>query len=106
MRPERRLTSLAGSMAEEITFIHLTDLHIGAPGVEDAHLFSDTTTTLTTIKAQVMAMQPRPGFIIVSGELTNGGDVASYEQLKRLMADVDVPVLYGLGNHDPRAGFY
>ncbi len=93
-------------MADEITFIHLTDLHIGAPGVEDKHLFSDTTKTLTTIKAQVMAMQPRPSFIIVSGDLTNRGDVASYDELKRLMADVDVPVLYALGNHDTRPGFY
>lgn len=95
-------------MSELVTFIHLTDLHIGNPAVEDDHLFSDTTATLARILAEIKTLQPQPRFIVASGDLTNRGDAGSYEQLKALMAEaeLDMPVFYALGNHDRRDGFY
>src|SRR5690606_37821390 len=92
----------------KITFIHLTDLHVGDPAVPDEHLFSDTTTTFRAIMADIKRMKPTPSFIIASGDLTNRGDVASYEHLKALLAEaaLDIPVLFALGNHDTREGFY
>ncbi|NKC05019.1 metallophosphoesterase [Brucella haematophila] len=95
-------------MSEPVTFIHLTDLHIGNPAVEDDHLYSDTTTTLARILAEIKTLKPQPRFMVVSGDLTNRGDAGSYEQLKRLMAEaeLDMPVVYALGNHDRRDGFY
>lgn len=90
------------------TFVHLTDLHIGNPAVEDDHLYSDTSTTLRRILAEVKMLAPAPRFIVASGDLTNRGDAGSYEQLKSIIAEADlgIPVLYALGNHDKRAGFY
>ncbi|MDE1996487.1 MAG: metallophosphoesterase, partial [Rhizobiaceae bacterium] len=95
-------------MTEPLTFIHLTDLHIGNPDVQDDHLYSDTSTTLETILAEVKRVVPKPRFIVASGDLTNRGDIASYEELKRILAeaDLDIPVLFALGNHDRREGFY
>lgn len=93
-------------MSGETTFIHLTDLHVGEPSVEDSHLYSDTSGTLSGILAMVNAIERRPAFMIASGDLTNRGDAASYRHLKALMAATDLPVLYGLGNHDTRTGFY
>jgi Icc protein len=93
-------------MANETTFIHLTDLHVGRPDFADSHLYSDTSATLSTILALVNSITPRPSFIIASGDLTNRGDAESYEHLKTLMAATDLPVLYALGNHDTRPGFY
>ncbi|GLQ09719.1 phosphodiesterase [Devosia yakushimensis] len=93
-------------MAGETTFIHLTDLHIGNPDVTDPHLFSDTSATLRTILDLVEAVSPRPSFIVASGDLTNQGDPGSYRQLKALMAATSLPVIYALGNHDTREGFY
>lgn len=93
-------------MAGETTFIHLTDLHIGNPDVTDPHLFSDTSATLRTILDLVEAVSPRPSFIVASGDLTNQGDPDSYRQLKALMAATSLPVIYALGNHDTREGFY
>jgi Icc protein len=89
-----------------INFVHLTDLHISAPEANDTTLMSDTTATLDTIIAAIQAIEPRPEFVVVSGDLTNRGDVASYRLLKEMMAGVDVPVVYALGNHDTRPGFY
>ncbi|MDL2401876.1 metallophosphoesterase [Rhizobium mayense] len=95
-------------MSRNITFVHITDLHVGAPGVPDPHLHSDTTTNFRAIMADIKRMNPQPSFIIVSGDLTNRGDVDSYEHLKSLLAEagLDVPVLFALGNHDTRRGFY
>lgn len=95
-------------MSHNVTFIHLTDLHVGNPEVPDDHLYSDTTTTLERILADIKKLAPKPSFIVASGDLTNRGDEDSYEQLKRLIAeaDLDIPVLFALGNHDRRDGFY
>ena len=90
----------------ETTFIHITDLHIGNPAVADDHLFSDTSATLSRVLELIGTMDQAPKFIIASGDLTNRGDVESYRQLKAIMAATDLPVIYALGNHDTREGFY
>lgn len=95
-------------MSDRITFVHLTDLHVGDPSVKDDHLFSDTGTTLRTILQAVATVQPKPAFVVVSGDLTNRGDIASYRELRRLFdeAALDMPILWAIGNHDTRPGFY
>lgn len=92
-------------MAETI-FIHITDLHVGNPAVADDHLFSDTSATLTRVLELIGTMDRKPQFIVASGDLTNSGDADSYRQLKSIMAATDLPVVYAIGNHDTRAGFY
>ena len=95
-------------MSELTTFVHLTDLHVGNPAVEDDHLYSDTNSTLRDILASIRTLQPKPKVIVASGDLTNRGDVESYEILKSIFAEsgLDMPVLFALGNHDRREGFY
>jgi 3',5'-cyclic-AMP phosphodiesterase len=93
-------------MADETIFIHLTDLHVGNPAVPDDHLFSDTSATLRRVLEMIASMDQKPTFIIASGDLTNKGDTDSYRHLKSLMRASDLPVVYALGNHDTRAGFY
>lgn len=91
---------------DETTFIHITDLHVGNPAVVDDHLFSDTSATLARVLALIESMDNAHQFIIASGDLTNRGDADSYRQLKAIMAATSLPVVYALGNHDTRAGFY
>lgn len=95
-------------MSQPLTFVQITDLHIGAPGVVDDHLYSDTATTLRAILADIKSLVPQPRFVVASGDLTNHGEPAAYEALKAIMdeADLAMPVLYTLGNHDKREGFY
>lgn len=90
----------------ETTFIHITDLHVGNPAVVDDHLFSDTSATLARVLELIGTMDNKPQFIVASGDLTNRGDADSYRQLKSIMAATDLPVVYAIGNHDTRPGFY
>ena len=90
----------------ETTFIHITDLHVGNPAVADDHLFSDTSATLVRVLELIGTMDNKPQFIIASGDLTNRGDAESYRHLKSIMAATDLPVVYAIGNHDTRPGFY
>ena len=92
-------------MSRDITFVHLTDLHIGDPATDD-HLFSDTAATLRDILAQVATITPKPSFIVASGDLSNRGDAESYVRLREIMETIDLPVIYAIGNHDTREGFY
>ena len=92
-------------MSHEVTFIHLTDLHIGDPSTDD-HLFSNTQETLKQVLSLVATVEPKPSFIAVSGDLSNRGDAESYAAMKEIMATTDLPVVYAIGNHDTRAGFY
>lgn len=89
-----------------IRFVHITDLHISAPEPADPGLASDTTATLRTVRGLIEAMDPAPAFVIASGDLTNHGDAASFRALKGLMEGFAVPVLWALGNHDSRPGYW
>ena len=93
-------------MREEVVFIHLTDLHIGHPTISDDHLYTDTAGTFEVMADQIGTLEPRPSFIVLSGDLTNKGDAESFRRLKQMVARFDVPVLPALGNHDSRPGFY
>lgn len=91
-------------MQRPVTFVHLTDVHIGRP--DDTHLHSDTTDNLRKAIAEIARITPRPAFAIVSGDLANAGDAESYAALKAELDRLDMPVLCAIGNHDTREGFY
>lgn len=94
-------------------FIHLTDLHIGdpalgipAPGeaeVSDARPMTDTSARLSMALEKISAMDVDPSFVVVTGDLSNRGEVISYQALKAQMDPVTLPTVYTLGNHDDPA---
>lgn len=86
-------------------FVHLTDLHISHPDLDDPHLSSDTAATLSRAVQLINAMTPAPDFVVLSGDLTNRGDEASYELMRDLISPLQMPVLHALGNHDTRPGY-
>ena len=47
-------------------FIHLTDLHISHPDLNDPHLQSDTPETLRRVVGAINAMDPQPDFGVAS----------------------------------------
>ena len=93
-------------MTELTTFIHLTDLHIANPAKVEPHLYTDTAKTLSDVLARVRAIEPRPSFIVVSGDIANNADPAAYAELQRVWGVEDIPAFFALGNHDSRTGFH
>lgn len=86
-------------------FVHLTDLHLSHPEMNDPHLFSDTVATLRQVVGMIAGLEPAPDFVAISGDLTNHGDAESYRVLHAVLEGLPVPVILALGNHDRRAGF-
>lgn len=90
-------------MPKSPTFIHLTDLHAHCDGNVDG---IDTIGNLDAALALVAAIDPAPDFVVVSGDLTDQGDASSYRAVRERLETLQMPVIYALGNHDSRPGFY
>ena len=80
----------------------VSDVHLGfAPGGVD----EPNRRRLDAVVAALQRARPVPDMLFLTGDLTEHGDVASYEAVRDAMAGVGFPVHYMLGNHDLRAGF-
>lgn len=78
----------------------ISDLHIGLDG--DA---PDERSTLRAraVIGEVAALAPSPDVVVLSGDLTDRGDLESYRRLLTLLEPLGTPVLAMVGNHDRRA---
>jgi len=79
--------------------VQLSDPHVGADWGD-----GDPVATLAATVAAVRELEPRPGAVLISGDLADHGADAEYEQVRELVSQIEAP-LYALpGNHDDRAG--
>ena len=91
----------------DLTFIHLTDLHI-LSSMEEQLKEMRPAYNLRRVIARIRNMKIRPDFFILSGDLANDGGEAEYRTLNRLLDELrgfDAPLILGLGNHDRRVPF-
>lgn len=79
----------------------LSDLHLTADG---ALLFGSVNTWAACGQAllRVAALEPRPDFLVVTGDLAQGGDAATYRRLADRLREVGIPFAVIPGNHDDR----
>lgn len=91
----------AATPGRAVLIAQLTDLHIGfAPQAEPEEL---NLTRLKAVLARLLDGPNVPDYLVLSGDLTDHGDAASFAQLTALLADCPCPVLPMVGNHDSRA---
>lgn len=64
----------------------------------------DTAAYLARAVATLNALDPRPDVTVVTGDLTDRGEIAEYENLRQLLAPLAMPVFLIPGNHDNRDG--
>lgn len=91
-----------------LSFIHLTDLHLVAPGEELYGL-----DPAARLRAAVESIISRHGpscaapaaFAVITGDLAHWGEVAAYEVLREVLAALPFPCHLLLGNHDDREAF-
>lgn len=86
-------------------FVHLTDLHVTDPERDDPQRLSDTSAMLAQAVAEIGRMDPAPDFVAIPGDLTNHGDIESYQSVQAALAPLSMPVVMSLGNHDTRESF-
>jgi Icc protein len=106
-------------MKDDLRFVHFTDTHVIGPGARVRGV--DTCETLGRVVDAVNALDPRPAFVVVGGDLVSP-DIssdsadghrdaseaeyeASYEVLRAILARLAVPYSMLMGNHDRRRPF-
>ena len=80
----------------------LSDTHIVAPG-ERCIGAVDTAQHLREAVTTILALEPAPDLVLVTGDLVNDGQAEQYTHLRQLLAPLEMPVRLMCGNHDDRA---
>jgi Icc protein len=90
------------------TLVHMSDLHITATA-DELYMGQDTMANFRACLDRAFAANLLPRCpLILSGDLSNHGDPASYERLRTVVGELTaggVKVLVGIGNHDSRPTF-
>lgn len=83
-------------------FLHVTDPHIVAGGTLYG---SDPAARLRDCVADINARHADAAAVVITGDLTDAGDAASYARLGAILGDLVPPVHLMIGNHDQRDAF-
>jgi 3',5'-cyclic-AMP phosphodiesterase len=84
------------------TLVQITDLHLVPEGAALAGGL-DPAPPLAAALDAVAAAGADVAALVLTGDLADGGDPASYARLRRMLEPVTVPVLCAAGNHDDRS---
>jgi 3',5'-cyclic AMP phosphodiesterase CpdA len=87
-----------------VLIAHLSDLHVCAPG-ELYHGLVDSNAMLAAAVARVVALDPAPDLVIITGDITEHAAEAEYAHALALLAPLRQPLLAIPGNHDEREAF-
>lgn len=88
-------------MSRPVFVAQVSDFHIVPPGA----IFADVVDTLAMLRTAIdtlLAFSPRLDAVLVSGDLTNDGEVEAYAQILPELARLPMPVYVVPGNHDHR----
>ncbi len=86
-----------------LTIAQITDLHVTT--AKDPVNGPRNAERLRLVLASIRQLKPQPAAIMISGDLVDRGQAEEYAILQDLLRHVDIPVYYGLGNHDRRDVF-
>ena len=87
------------------SFLHISDLHISC-GLQDTQNENNNPNSNLKMAINITnRLTPKPKFVIFSGDLTDTGDLESYEYLKSVISASKIPIILALGNHDNRSNF-
>ncbi len=84
---------------QPIRLLQITDSHLGGqPG--EALLGMDTDASLGHVLSLLKQEQPSADLLLATGDISNGGSLASYQRFKQLTAGIARHALWLPGNHD------
>lgn len=79
----------------------ISDLHL-VPAGNLAYDTVDTGTLLAETLAALLRLDPLPDCLLLTGDLVEAGDAASYARLRAMLAPLPMPCYLLPGNHDDR----
>jgi len=82
-------------------FVQISDMHYLKQGVLSFGKV-DTHAYLEHCIEQIERLDPRPDAVLVTGDLTNDGDLLAYQALADKLAALQLPIYPIPGNHDDR----
>ncbi|MBF0189457.1 MAG: phosphodiesterase, partial [Magnetococcales bacterium] len=83
---------------------HITDCHV----VEKGQLCYGQVATNRQLRDainHITSMVPKPNVVLVTGDLTDHGSIAEYEEVRSLLSRLEQPTYLIPGNHDHRERF-
>jgi 3',5'-cyclic-AMP phosphodiesterase len=84
-------------MTDPFLIVQLSDPHIGANWSS-----GDPLSSLAVAIAAVRSIRPRPGAILISGDLAHNAAESEYAAIQELLEPLGLPVFVVAGNHDDR----
>lgn len=85
-------------------FAHLSDLHLSQIPV--AGVLPNADAIVEDIVRDVCRIRECLDFVVVSGDMTDDGEAASFQRFETLFETIGLPVFIVPGNHDGPAGYY
>jgi len=86
-----------------LTIAQISDLHITSD--KDPLNQARNEQRLRAVFRAIHALRPRPIAIVASGDLVDRGEPEEYRELRKILADAQIAVHLGVGNHDARGPF-
>jgi 3',5'-cyclic AMP phosphodiesterase CpdA len=83
------------SAGEPFLLVQLSDAHVRDDDAQPERMLADAV-------RRVAAMDPAPGAVLLTGDLTEHGRPHEYERVRELLAPLGMPVHVLGGNHDDR----
>lgn len=108
------LSVLTGCSKQELTIVHVSDIHYFSPALIENQDFMWIVTSKSdgkdTVQSSLIAqafvddmLKLKPNAVVITGDLTLNGEVQSHEELRQLMRklkDIGIEVYVMTGNHD------
>jgi Icc protein len=82
-----------------LRIVQLTDIHLFAQ-TEQCLLGVPTAQSFAALVHQLQQLAPQPDLILITGDLSQDGTAASYNQVQALLSSLEIPVYWLPGNHD------
>lgn len=96
------MSGAAPSSGRAVLIAQMTDIHVGfAPDEQPEEL---NLTRFRATLARLLHGPNRPDLLVLSGDITDHGDPASFARTAALLKDCPCPIIPLVGNHDSREG--
>ncbi len=90
------------SSGRAVLIAQMTDIHVGfAPDEQPEEL---NLTRFRATLARLLNGPNRPDLLVLSGDITDHGDLESFAKTAEMLKDCPCPIIPLVGNHDSRAG--